>query len=258
MDVLAIIQARLGSTRLPRKVLLPLEDKAVLEHVAERVGRSRKVSGVLIATTVAAADAELAAFCSAKGLRCFRGSERDVLDRFRQAAASLRPAHVVRVTADCPLIDPDVLDLVVSRHLESKADYTANVLEETFPDGLDAEAFTMPALERAWREAKLPSEREHVTTYVRGHPELFRLAGVTHEPDLSRHRWTLDRPEDYEFLKAVYKALYKPGQAFGLKEVLTFLEAHPELETINSGIRRNEGLLKSLEEDRRHRKEGGS
>lgn len=249
-NIVAIIQARLGSTRLPNKVLLKLEDKTVLEHDVERTARSRYIRDVVIATTMAKGDLKIVELCAAKGIRVYCGSENDVLDRYYQAARLVEAEHVVRITSDCPVIDPAVVDQVISLHLESKADLSANVLKETFPDGLDVEVFTFAALKKAWEEARLSSEREHVTPYIKNNPQLFKLVNLECPRNLCGKRWTLDNPEDYEFLKAVYRSLYPSNPRFGMEDILKFLEKHPEIERINSNIMRNEGYQKSLKEDR--------
>jgi spore coat polysaccharide biosynthesis protein SpsF (cytidylyltransferase family) len=163
------------------------------------------------------------------------------------AAAYFGADVIVRLTADCPLLDPEVIDKVVKVFQEEDCDYAANVIECTYPDGLDTEVFGYQALRRAWQEAQLKSEREHVTPYIRNHPEVFRLKNVKHPEDLSSLRWTVDEPGDLEFVRAIYH--YLGPARFGLKEVLSLLREHPELSEVNRGIRRNEGYLKSLRED---------
>lgn len=248
--IIAIIQARVGSTRLPNKVLLDLEGKTVLERVVERVKKSELVSDVIVATTVAAADLKITDLCASKGIKAYRGSENDVLDRYYQAAKLFEASHVVRITADCPLIDPKVIDDVLRLHLKENSDYTANILKETFPDGEDVEVFTFEALTKAWKDAALSSEREHVTPYMRNHPEIFKHSNLENHDDLSKKRWTLDTAEDYEFIKKIYQGIGSKKAIFGMKEVLELLKAHPEYEEINGDIKRNEGYLKSLREDK--------
>ncbi len=245
----AFIQARMASTRLPRKVLLPLQGVPVLQHVIQRTRAARLVSDVVVVTTMEPEDLQIVALCASLETRVFCGSVNDVLDRFYQAARIAGADNVVRITADCPVMDPGVIDRVVEAHLEGKADYTSNVLKATFPDGEDVEVVALGALEKAWREAALLSEREHVTPYLRNHPELFRLVGVESETDLGGKRWTVDEPKDYAFLQALYDRLYPSDHLFPMKRVLELLREHPELEQINSSIGRNEGYAKSLRED---------
>lgn len=192
------------------------------------------------------------AFCADQGVRVFCGSESDVLDRFWQAAKLLDDEHVVRITADCPILDPDVVRRVVDTHLESGADYTSNVQHETFPDGLDVEVFRKVALEKAWSEAYLQSEREHVTPYIRKNPGLFTQMDVRNDEDLSGMRWTLDDSDDYEFLTAVFSELGERAE-FGMREVLRVLRDKPRIASINGGTLRNEGYAKSLLEDTKER-----
>jgi spore coat polysaccharide biosynthesis protein SpsF len=250
MNIVAMIQARIGSTRLPGKVLLPLEGKTVLERVVERAQRSNKIEEVIVITTLNREDMEIVKICSHSGVRVFCGSETDVLDRFYQTAKLLEPDHIVRITADCPLIDAKIIDRVVDKHLAEKNDYTSNVLKETFPDGQDNEIFTFRALKKTWKEARLTSEREHVTLYIRNHPEIFKLGNLEFETDLSKKRWTIDNEEDYHFISEIYKKLHKNNTLFKMQDVLDLLDSFPNLEKINHHIRRNEGYRKSLAEDK--------
>lgn len=249
-NILAIIQARSGSQRLPGKTLLCLEGKTVLEHVIDRVQESRLVSEVIVATTVSRRDLKIVRLCAEQGVRVYCGSEDDVLDRYYQAARVFGAGHVVRITADCPLMDPAVIDSVVRLHLKTRADYTSNVIKATFPDGEDVEVFTFPALQRAWLKAVLPSEREHVTPYITKHPASFKLRSFEMRYDLSAKRWTLDEKDDYRFIRLVYKHLYRKHKIFTMEQVLGLLEKHPEYEKINHAILRNEGYLRSLRLDK--------
>ena len=249
MSVLAIIQARFNSSRLPGKVLLDLEGRTVLERVVERVARASRVDEVVVATSTAEHDELIAELCARKGIKVFRGSLDDVLDRFYQCARSLRPDTVVRITADCPMIDPAVIDMVIEAHMRNGAVYTANILKETFPDGEDVEVFSFTALERAWKAAKLQSEREHVTPYIRKNPDLFKQHNVECPRDLSAQRWTLDNEEDLALIKAVYAALYTKSPFFGLEEIARFLHSRPEVGELNARIKRNEGYAASLKKD---------
>lgn len=250
--VLAIIQARMGSTRLPGKMLLPIIDnKGALELMLERVQRAKTLDKIAVATTTSPGDDRLVDLCMRLGCEYFRGSENDVLDRYYQTALAFgSPEVIVRLTADCPLHDPVVIDRLVSCFLDSEVDYISNIDPPTFPDGEDTEVFSFSVLEKVWKEACLKSEREHVTPYIRKHADMFKVMNVECEKDLSGHRWTLDEKEDYEFIKHIYKNLYKKNQVFGMEEILEFLARHPELEAINKHISRNEGYQKSLEEDK--------
>jgi len=249
-NITAIIQARMGATRLPGKVLFDLERKTVLERIIERVQSSRSIKEVIVATTINSEDLKIVKLCADIGVRVFCGCENDVLDRYFQAARLLNTEHVVRITADCPMIDPVVIDEVICVYLENKVDYASNILNETYPDGEDVEVFTFAALEKAWNNAILCSEREHVTPFIKKNKDMFTHTSLEYKVNLSSKRWTLDNPEDYEFIKTIYKHLYHKNNRFGMNEILEFLDKNPEVEKINSHITRNEGYLKSLRQDR--------
>lgn len=250
MDFLAIIQARTGSSRLPNKVLLKLVDKTVLEHVINRVKSSKLVSDVVVATTLSDQDLDIVKICSKNNIKVYCGSENDVLDRFYQIVKILKPKNIVRITADCPVIDPEVIDLVISAHIKSESDYTSNsAIKTTFPDGEDVEVFTYNSLEKAYYESKLPSQREHVTPYINRNSSIFKLGNVENEIDLSDKRWTLDNKEDFDFLNEIFSNLYLKNNFFGMHEILDFIAKNPELENINKHIERNEGYKKSLLND---------
>jgi spore coat polysaccharide biosynthesis protein SpsF len=248
-EILCIIQARVGSIRLPGKVLLPLGGKAVLERIIERIKDSKKIDKIIVATSVQAEDDKISDLCQKINIDCFRGSENDVLDRYYQAAKDSGFSNVVRITGDCPLIDPEIIDQVVELFQREKLDYATNVIPPTFPDGLDVEIFSFESLVRARQETKMKSEREHVTIYMWQNSELFKQKHLNSSVDLSGKRWTLDNPEDYEFIKKIFDNLYLVKPKFRMNDVLKFLETNPELEKINQSIKRNEGLEKSLKED---------
>jgi spore coat polysaccharide biosynthesis protein SpsF (cytidylyltransferase family) len=249
VSVLAFIQARVGSMRLPGKVLMDLGGKPVLQRVMDRVARAEDIDGVAVLTTMSVRDLPIARLCADAGILIYCGSENDVLDRYYQAAQVLRPDHIVRITADCPVLDPAVVNLVVRTHLSSGADYSSNTITERYPDGEDVEVFSFAALERAWTEARLASEREHVTPFIRNHPEIFRIESVSCAEDHSAQRWTLDTEKDYRFLSALYRELGPSDEFFGMGAILRLLEGRADFYEINSGIARNEGLMKSLRED---------
>jgi len=241
MKTVAIIQARMGSTRLPGKVLRHLAGESVLAHVVARARAARRLDGTWVATTDSADDAPIVAECVRLGVGCFRGSEQDVLSRYSGAAAASGAGTIVRITSDCPLFDPTLLDqmLAVFHEANQRAvtvDCLSNVIRRTHPRGLDAEIFTAGALERANREAKQPHEREHVTPYFYQHPELFRLRSFEGAEDLSALRWTLDTVEDWQFIEAVYAALYRKGAMFSTADVLKLLKSQPELSKVNAHV----------------------
>jgi glutamate-1-semialdehyde 2,1-aminomutase/spore coat polysaccharide biosynthesis protein SpsF len=242
--IVAIVQARMSSTRLPGKVLADVAGHPMLWHVVRRLSRSRLLNRVVVATSVGPADDAIAGFCKQQDIACFRGSESDVLDRYYQAARAFSADVVVRITADCPLIDPAIVDKVIQRFLEGGYDYVANVLRYTYPDGLDTEVFSFAALEQAWREATKDSEREHVVPYLRG--KNFRVANVDNdEPSPPNLRWTVDEPADLEFVRRVFTALGN-DETFGMKEVLNFLSQHAGVQDLNATIATNQGYCRSL------------
>ncbi|MCX5679378.1 MAG: glycosyltransferase family protein [Candidatus Omnitrophica bacterium] len=245
-----IIQARMGASRLPNKVLMPLAGKPVLEHVICRCQRTKLVDRVIVATTVDIKDMAVVNHVKGLGVDVYCGSIDDVLDRYYKAAELYKLQNIVRITADCPMIDPDIVDLVIDRYFRENAEYASNTLQPTYPDGEDVEVFGFDVLKKAWLEAKMPSEREHVTPYI-SKEGAFKKVSVINSQDLSSWRWTLDEPRDYEKLAAIFNALYPKNEFFHMKDVLMFLNKHPEVNKINSGIGRNEGYKKSLADDRR-------
>jgi len=243
--ILGILQARTSSSRLPRKVMLPMAGAPMLARQIERLLRARRMDKLVLATSDRAEDDCVAELAESAGIGSHRGSLDDVLDRFHGAAAPYAPSHVVRVTGDCPLADWEVIDRVIAFAVEGGYDYASNTLNPTWPDGLDVEAVTFEALETAWREAVRPLEREHVMPFITSRPERFRLGSFEGEPDLSGMRWTVDEPQDYQFVCRVYDALYERNPAFTTADVLALLDERPELADLNTGFIRNEGLIRS-------------
>lgn len=238
----AIVQARMGSTRLPGKVMMDIGGQPMLGRVIERVRQAPGIDTVLVATSTAPADQAVAEHCAATGVPCFAGSEHDVLDRFYRAAQLHGLTAIVRITADCPLLDPEVVGQVAAL-LDGGYDYAANVHPPTFPDGLDAEAFSMAALAAAWRDATLPSDREHVTPFIWRHPGRFPSRNLAAPADYSHLRWTVDDARDLAFVRTIYRRL---GSRAHWREVLQLLAESPELADLNAGTIRNEGYLRSL------------
>lgn len=236
MKVLGVIQARAGSSRLPGKILMPLAGQPMLARVVERLRRATRLDEVVVATTVEPADDAVLNLCRSRGWPCFRGSQDDVLDRFHGAAREHQGDVIVRVTADCPLIEPAVVDRVVQAYLEAQdVDLVCNVWpRRTFPRGLDTEVFRRAALERAWREDHNPAWREHVTTFLYRRPDLFRLATVENAQDYSEHRWTVDTAEDLALARAIYDHFGHDRFVWG--EVLRLLEQHPEWVALNRHV----------------------
>lgn len=238
MRVAVIVQARMGSTRLPGKVLKPVLGKPLLTYQLERLRRSRTASTIVLATSTLPGDDALAAWAKDNGVACVRGSETDVLDRFRAAAAAAEADVVVRVTGDCPLIDPGVLDDTVTGFLAAGANgYGSNCNpERTFPRGLDVEVLSRAALEEAAALAQAPAEREHVTPYLISRPERFPPVLHKSGENLGGLRWTVDAPEDFELVKRIIETLYPANPAFGWREVLGVLEQHPDWSALNSHV----------------------
>jgi glutamate-1-semialdehyde 2,1-aminomutase len=251
MKIVAILQARMNSTRLPGKVLKPILGKPLLALELERVRRAKRVDHILVATSVDPSDDSLEALCAALHVSCFRGDLQDVLGRYYHAARASSAEHIVRLTGDCPLADPAVIDRVIGFYLAGNYDYVSNVIAPTFPDGLDVEVFRFRCLEEAFHEAKLPSQREHVTLFLQAQPDRYRLGNCENNVDLSHLRWTVDEPADFELVQSIYEALYPNNPSFTTTHVLDFLEKNPQLKMHNLKHHRNEGLAKSLREDER-------
>ena len=244
--ILGILQARTSSSRLPGKVLLPLLGEPMLARQVERLRRCQRIDQLILATSDDASDDALAELAGHLELPCYRGSLNDVLDRFYQAAVPWQPTHVVRLTGDCPLADPAVIDACIDLHLQGGYDYTSNCLPPTFPDGLDVEVVRFPVLETAWREAARAVEREHVTYFIHQQPSRFKLGNLAQDTDQSALRWTVDEPEDFMLVSQIYQALYPTQPAFDRHAVLGYLSHASNLQEINSGHARNAGLQKSL------------
>ena len=247
--MVGILQARASSSRLPGKVLKPILGQPMLARQIERVRRAKSLDALVLATSTGAEDDAVAAVGEAHGNACFRGSLDDVLDRFVGAARAHGARHVVRLTGDCPLADPAVIDAVVATYRAAGVDYASNTNPPTFPDGLDVEVVGIGALERAWREARRAAEREHVTLYIHQNPALFRLANHASARDLSAMRWTVDTAEDFAFVTAVFEALYPTNPAFSMADVLALLAQRPDLAAGNAHIARNAGLVTSLQKE---------
>ena len=249
--VLAIIQARMGSTRLPGKTIIDICGKPLLFHIIKRVQYSKLIAEIVVATTENKKDDIILNLCDKLGVKCFRGSESDVLDRFYQCAKEFKTEIIARITADDPFKDPVVINKVIKKILtDVTLDYVSNTIKPTYPEGLDIEVFTFNALRKAWKEARIPSEREHVTPYIWNNPEIFRIINIENDIDLSHLRWTLDTPRDLKFTREVYKRLFVTGKIFLMNEILTLLDREPWLLGINKGIERDVGYRKSLLEEK--------
>ncbi len=248
--ILAVLQARVSSVRLPGKVLMPLLGKPMISRQIDRVKRSERIDRLVVATSMEERDNKLSDLCREKEVPCFRGSLEDVLDRFYQATLSYNPEHVVRLTGDCPVIDPHIIDEVIDFYFEGEFDYATNSIEPyTFPDGLDVEIFKFGVLERAWKEAVMPSHREHVSLFIRKNPQFFKLGRYENSTDLSHLRFTVDEAEDFEYITKIYEELFPENPLFTTADILDLIRRKPSLSEINSDIQRNEGGKKSQAAD---------
>jgi spore coat polysaccharide biosynthesis protein SpsF (cytidylyltransferase family) len=248
VKIAAIVQARMQSTRLPGKVLSEIHGQPMLQRVVQRVQKAELLDEVIVATSAHVSDDPIADFCRQRNIPHFRGNRHDVLDRYLQAAKHYALSTIVRLTADCPLLDPGVIDRIVGTFNADRYDYCSNTIECTYPDGLDTEVFSFAALEKAWQQASLLSQREHVTRYIVENPERFRLINVSAPEDHSALRWTVDEPQDLEFVRRIYSAIDR--DQFSMQEVLDVLMANPDLHDINKDFLRNEGYYQTLQNDR--------
>lgn len=237
MRTVAFVQARTGSTRLPGKVLRDIGGRPMLARVVDRAKQCTGVDDVVVVTSIDPGDDALVPLCGALGVPLFRGSELDVLERYTLAARAHSADVCVRITSDCPLLDPGVSSMIVKRFHDAMpgVDYASNKIPQSFPRGLDTEVCTVDALERAYREATLPYERTHVMPYFYEHPERFRLLSITSEVDRADWRWTVDTAEDLEFVTRVYERLGLTGD-FGWLDVVALIEREPQLADINRHV----------------------
>jgi spore coat polysaccharide biosynthesis protein SpsF len=250
IKTILITQARTGSTRLPGKVLMEVNNTPLLKIHLDRLSQSKNIDKIIIATTVNEEDDIIEKIVTAWGYDVYRGSENDVLDRFYQALQNIKPTWIVRVTSDCPLIDPVLVDKVIEVTQSENKDYGSNVIDETFPDGQDVEVFRFSALEKAWKEANKLSEREHVTPYIRNHSDLklgnlFSAISYKNNTDYSKIRMTVDEQRDFELINKIVSELGTEQSWLDYTEYII----NNELANINGNIIRNEGYLKSLKND---------
>ncbi len=245
-----VVQARMGSTRLPGKVLKEVDGKPLIVYLLDRIKLVKNAQKIILATTTSTADKQLLNLAQKEGILSFSGSEEDVLDRFYQACKKFNIQVIVRVTGDCPLADPAIIENAIDLFLKNNNDYISNVHPPTFPDGLDVEIFSFQVLKKAWEEAKKKSEREHVTPYIWNHPELFKLKNFENDRDWSKLRLTVDELVDFELISKIIKEFKNRWNTFSTTDVVTFLKNNPKLIGINAEIDRNEGYEKTLKEDK--------
>ena len=238
MKTIIIIQSPMTSTRLPGKVLKKVLDKPLLEYQIERLRQVKHAGEIVIATTTNDADQPIVDLCRRLSVPYFRGSEQDVLARYHDAAKEYQAEVIVRITSDCPLIDPHIIDKVIQFYLDHRPeyDYVSNSLERTYPRGMDTEVFAVKALNEAFAAATAQPDREHVTPFIHRQPDRYRLANVAHSENQSRHRWTVDTPEDFELVKNIITALYPANPLFTMQDCLDLLAKYPEWGKINAHI----------------------
>lgn len=240
--IIVVIQARMGSTRLPGKVIKQIVGMPVLWHVIERVSKSEIVTDIVVATSINLENDVIREFCSNNNISCYSGSEQDVLERYIGAAEMMNADEsdlLVRITSDCPLIDPEVIDKVIIEHKNKLFDYSSNVVVPTYPDGLDCEVFSYKLLKQINTKALKQEEREHVTIHFRNHPELFKLNNIYNNVDYSKYRWTLDQKEDLDVISYIYSKLYVKGSIFHMRDILNLIDENPSIFDINSAYKRN-------------------
>jgi spore coat polysaccharide biosynthesis protein SpsF len=236
LKVIAIIQARMNSTRLPGKVVKKVLGKTLLEYQIERVRRAKLISEIVVATTTNDGDEPILDICRQLGLAYYRGSEHDVLARYHGAATAFKTDAIVRLTSDCPLIDPQTIDRVIAYYWKHQLlfDYVSNIAKRTYPRGMDTEVFSAKALRIAYQEATALHDREHVTPFIYNHPGRFRLGSVQYERNLSHHRFTVDTTEDLQLITNILEALYPTNPQFTLEDILEVLDKRPEWCEINA------------------------
>ncbi|MFS0674450.1 cytidylyltransferase domain-containing protein [Ornithinibacillus sp. 179-J 7C1 HS] len=236
--ILAIIQARMGSTRLPGKVLKPILDKPIIDYQVERVKQSKALDQVIIATSNNVKDDAIIYWCEANSIPYYRGDEADVLGRYYEAAKQFSASTIVRLTGDCPIIDSNIIDRVIIDYLKEGTSYCSNTIKRSFPRGMDTEVFSMDALERANFEAESPLDREHVTPYIRNH---FSTFNVLNNTDYSNYRWTVDTKEDFQLIKKIITELYPSNPLFTMEDAVKLLANNPDWMLINKDVKQKDG-----------------
>lgn len=239
MKVNAIIQARCGATRLPEKVFAEIAGKPLLWHVVDRIKQTRLIGDVIVATSTNVRDDKIEGWCKKEDIKCFRGSENDVLNRYYSASIAFPSDVIVRVTADDPFKEPRVMDQVISKLLGGNYDLTTNNFPPSYPEGLDCEAFTFAVLEKMEKNAEDPFEREHVTQHAYHNPDQFKIGNICSERQLSSYRWTIDNGEDLEMVRAIYDKRGAGGGMLFMEEILAILHDHPEIALMNSNVKRS-------------------
>lgn len=250
MSTAIIVQARMTSTRLPGKVLMPIAGRPLLSYQMERLRRVTQADRIVIATTTNTSDDCIVNFCTAEGIDYTRGSEFDVLSRYFEASTRFKASTIVRVTSDCPLIDPQVINSAIKVYIENadNCDYVSNMIEPSWPYGMAVEVFSLQTLAEAHDEATEDAEREHVTPFIYWRPGRYRIKSLTMQPDLSHHRWTVDTPEDFELVRRILETLYPHNEYFEMADVLALLAEHPNWETINRHVVQKIAIPETMKE----------
>lgn len=244
----AILQARMGSSRLPGKVLLPLEGRPTVQRVYDRILHCKRVDRIIVATTNKQEDNVIEELFNSLNVQVFRGSSEDPLDRYYNAANYFGVGHIVRVMADCPLVDPNIVDQVIEHYFEGKYDFCH--LVGNFPTGLDTTVFSFNTIKMASKLATKQSEREHITPYITNNEKQFRIGRYEKFRDLFHHRWVMDHPEDYKLIQEIYKNLNSGHNIFTSEDIFKLLKTRPDLMKINSHIVRDQGYMQSLDADK--------
>ena len=249
----AIIQARMNSTRLPGKVLKEICGQPMLYYMLKRVSEARQLDQVFLATSIEPGDNAIADFCRSLGVHCFRGQLDDVLDRYYQAAKLVKSDHIIRLTADCPIIDPRVIDSMIDIYKNGRFDYVANTCPPegiTYPEGMDVEIFSFQALEKAWKETDKPSDREHVTFYFWQNPDFFSIFRHDLSENLANYRLTVDYPEDFEVISAILNHFLPDNLIFSMEQIVHYLNQNPHIKSKNENIEAFSGWQSAFEKDK--------
>jgi len=245
-----IVQARTGSIRLPKKVIQKIDNKnTVLDYVINQVKCSKKIEKIVVATTDLIEDDVICQYVNLQKIECFRGSSEDVLDRFYQCAKKFGIDDIIRITADNPLIDPNIIDIIIDKYKNGKCDYMTNTIHRTFPYGTEVEIFSFQSLEKTWKNAKKPSEREHVTAFIRNTKNKFILKNIEHQEDISHLRYTIDRMDDLKLVKEIVKKILT--RPILIQDIIKLYKNKPEIFEINKNIK-HDGHILSLEKDEQY------
>jgi spore coat polysaccharide biosynthesis protein SpsF len=251
-----IIQARIGSTRLPKKILKKVDNNfTVLDYVIKQIQSSKKIEKIIVATTVLEEDDRVCDYLSSKKIEFFRGSSKDVLDRFFQCTKKFSLDIIIRITSDNPLIDPNIVDSVIEEYQDKKCDFATNTITRTFPYGTEVEVFSFKTLKKAWKNAKKPSEREHVTPFIRDPQNGFNLVNLEHQKNLSHLRYTVDKIEDLKLVKEIIKNI--PTRPILMEDIIDLHKKKPEIFKINANVK-HDGILSSLKNDEEYFKSEGN